>query len=46
MYDNDYDHPVKGSGLMTEHAAAVIVIGSLAFLVLVRRGFRGINVSV
>lgn len=28
----------------TEHAAAVIVIGSLAILMLLRRGFRGIGV--
>ncbi len=33
-----------GSGLDTEHAAAIIVIGSLALLMLIRRGFRGIGV--
>lgn len=32
-------------GLTTEHAAAVIVIGALVFLAVVRRGFRGIGVS-
>lgn len=30
--------------LSTEHAAAVLVIGSLALLMLVRRGFRGVGV--
>jgi hypothetical protein len=28
----------------TEHAAAVIVIGSLALLIAIRRGFRGVGV--
>jgi hypothetical protein len=39
-------NPVKGNmtGLTTEHAAAVVVIGSLVFLILVRRGFRGVGV--
>ena len=32
-------NPVSGSGLTTEHAAAVIVIGSLLVLVAIRRGF-------
>lgn len=39
-------NPVRGSGtgLTTEHAAAVVVIGSLVFLILVRRGFRGVGI--
>jgi hypothetical protein len=39
-------NPVRGnmSGLTTEHAAAVVVIGSLVFLILIRRGFRGVGV--
>ena len=38
-------NPVRGgSGLTTEHAAAVVVLGSLVILILVRRGFRGVGV--
>lgn len=39
-------NPVRGSGagLTTEHAAAVVVIGSLVALILVRRGFRGVGI--
>lgn len=39
-------NPVRGnmSGLTTEHAAAVVVIGSLVFLILIRRGFRGVGI--
>lgn len=39
-YDSDMSNPVKGSGITTEHAAGVIVVGALVFLVLIRRGFR------
>ena len=40
-----YQHPVKGvTGLSTEHAAGIIVIGSLVVLILIRRGFRGVTV--
>lgn len=41
MDSNEY--PVKGQGFTIEHAAAVVVIGSLVFLILIRRGFRGIS---
>lgn len=37
-------NPIKG-GWTTEHAAAALVIGSLIFLILVGRGFRGISVG-
>ena len=37
--------PMKNSGLTTEHAAAALVLGSLAALIAVRRGFRGVSVS-
>lgn len=39
-------NPVRGNmtGLTTEHAAAVVVLGSLAFLILIRRGFRGVGI--
>jgi hypothetical protein len=39
------DQPVKGQGLTTEYAAGVVVIGSLILLILIRRGFRGINIG-
>jgi hypothetical protein len=32
-------------GIPTEKAAAIIVIGSLLILILIRRGFRGVSVS-
>jgi|KBSMisStaDraftv2_1062788.scaffolds.fasta_scaffold01117_14 hypothetical protein len=37
--------PVKGQGLSTEQAAAAVVLGSLAALIAIRRGFRGVSVS-
>lgn len=41
MYE---DQPVKAQGgLSTEHAAAAVVLGCLAFLIAVRMGFTGIN---
>jgi hypothetical protein len=48
MYDygQDQTHPVKGPrGIDTPGAAAALVIGALVFLILVRRGFRGVNVG-
>lgn len=33
------------SGFTTPHAAAIVVIGSLAALILIRRGFRGVSVG-
>ena len=35
----------KTSVLGTPHAAAVVVLGSLLFLVLIKRGFRGVSVG-
>jgi hypothetical protein len=45
MYPDDAEmvNPVKPLGLTTEHSAAVIVIGSLLALILIRRGFRGVS---
>jgi hypothetical protein len=41
-----FDNPeAKPSVLQTPTAAAVLVIGSLVFLILIRRGFRGISVG-
>lgn len=37
------EHPVKDTGFTTEKAAAVVVIGALVFLILVKRGFRGVS---
>lgn len=37
------DDVKNASGFTTEYAAAAVVIGSLVFLILVRRGFRGIS---
>lgn len=34
---------MTGGLLSTPHAAAVVVLGALAFLILVNRGFRGIS---
>ena len=32
-------------GLTTERAAAIVVIGALALLILINRGFRGVSVG-
>lgn len=44
-WNSEYDdNPVRGvKGLTTEYAAAVIVIGALILLILVRRGWRGVS---
>ena len=46
-YDPDADmvNPVKGGGVPTEYAAAGLVIGALAGLVMIRRGF-GFGVGI
>jgi hypothetical protein len=42
--DERLTNPVTGSGWGdTQHLAGVLVIGALAFLYLVRRGFRGLS---
>jgi uncharacterized phage infection (PIP) family protein YhgE len=43
--DTRLQNPIIGGGMDTQHWAGVIVIGSLAFLYLVRRGFRGLSVG-
>lgn len=41
-----FDNPeAKPSLLETPTAAAALVIGSLVFLILIRRGFRGVSVG-
>lgn len=39
----DENSPMGGM-LTTEHAAAIIVIGSLIALIVIRKGFRGIAI--
>jgi hypothetical protein len=43
--DSQMVNPVKTSGMSTEYAAAVLVIGALVFLVAINRGFRGVSIS-
>lgn len=44
-YAADNRQTIKGVGLSTEHAAAAVVIGALLALILIKRGFRGVNVG-
>lgn len=37
-------NPVKGGGIDTPQMTGAIVIGALVALVLIKRGFRGVNV--
>lgn len=36
---------VPATGMTTERAAAAVVLGSLAALIMIRRGFRGVSVG-
>jgi hypothetical protein len=45
MDDSRLQNPIMGAGMDTQHYAAVIVIGALGFLYLIRRGFRGLSVG-
>jgi hypothetical protein len=38
-------NPVPANGLTTERAAGALVIGALAALIMIRRGFRGVSVG-
>jgi hypothetical protein len=38
-------NPIPASGWTTEKCAAALVIGALASMILIRRGFRGVSVS-
>lgn len=40
--ESNMENPVAGN-FSPEHAAAAVVIGSLVALILIRRGFRGVN---
>jgi hypothetical protein len=41
----DYDdaNQVAPQGLTSERAAAIVVIGALVLLILIKRGFRGVS---
>jgi hypothetical protein len=41
--NNSNEYPVKGQGFTTEYATAAVVFGALLFLIMVRRGFRGVS---
>jgi len=43
--DADLRNPVSaGRGITTEYATGAIVLGCLVALILIRRGFRGVNI--
>jgi hypothetical protein len=42
-YADDGMNPVKGTGLTTAYASAVVVFAALAFLFVIKRGFRGVS---
>jgi hypothetical protein len=49
IYDDvdELDHHGSGGPRMeVAHAAAVLVIGALVFLIAIRRGFRGVGVGL
>jgi hypothetical protein len=43
--DRDPENPVSSTGGNTEYATAALVIGSLFVLILIARGFRGVNMG-
>jgi len=47
VYDYDYDdaNSTVTQGLTPERAAAVVIIGALVLLILIKHGFRGVNVG-
>jgi hypothetical protein len=44
MSDDYGQSPVHNTGFTSSHAAGVVVIGALFFLIMIRRGFRGVSV--
>lgn len=42
MEENN-EYAVRGGMANTEYATAAVVIGALLFLILIRRGFRGVS---
>lgn len=43
--DSEPQNPVSGGTGNTEYSVAALVIGSLVALMLIARGFRGVNVG-
>jgi hypothetical protein len=41
----DDANAVQPTGLTPERAAAILIIGALVFLIMISRGFRGVNVG-
>lgn len=41
--DNVYTNPIKGAGFDSPQMTGVLVLGALGMLILIRRGFRGVN---
>lgn len=44
MNENN-EYAVRGGMANTEYATAAVVIGALLFLILIRRGFRGVSAA-
>lgn len=38
-------NPITARGFSTEHMAAALTLGALVLLILISRGFRGVNVG-
>lgn len=38
-------NPITGGGFDTQHAAGALIVVCLLLLVLIRRGFRGVNLA-
>lgn len=47
VYGGGYDdaNAVQPTGITPERALAVIIVAALVFLILISRGFRGVNVG-
>lgn len=46
MYESpEQANPVSVGPWSTEHVAGALVLGALLFLILINRGFRGVNVG-
>lgn len=46
QYEHDDGmNPVKANGITTAYASGIIVLGALLFLILIKRGFRGVSVG-
>lgn len=44
QYEHDDGmNPVKANGITTAYASGIVVLSALLFLVIVKRGFRGVS---